>query len=379
MAEKKELNPSPRFPSGDYPKLSPNPNQVDGLVNKTGEKPNTQVVNLPKEQEKRCLTVSEVIALIKLIAPQYGADNVKFKVDNIKSLTDAQCEDLEVGDMVAKKTGNQYHVYVVTYKEKNQGLCLTYTDASVVETQSYDYTEGHWVYNSEDKTDFSNIGGLPEVTALDNGKVLEVINGVWGKGLSKANAIKPPLSTTLIDEEIELISGGTLMNGDFIGISNPQFYPAYNFGDALSGYVFGQNSSGQFVICSYEINDTTKQITNTGTWIMFNQSGGRYIDIKGPYGAVLNLNSRRKPQVEVALTNLGTITSTETATGSGFYKNDIPYTGGISNEDVINVKMSNGAVYQAINDTANSQLVIYTAVNFATNSISVSKCWKLAY
>ena len=40
---------------------------------------------------------------------------------------------------------------MVSYKKDDTGMCLTYADASVVETQSYDYTEGHWVYNSEDK------------------------------------------------------------------------------------------------------------------------------------------------------------------------------------------------------------------------------------
>lgn len=149
MAEKKELNPSPRFPSGDYPELSPNPNQVDGLVNKTGEQPNTQFVNPERKQENSNLTVSQVIYLIQ----KYGAEHVKFIVTNIKSLTDAQCEILKAGDIVVKKTGNQYHAYIVSYNENNQGLCLTYSDASVVETVSYDYIDGHWVYNSTDKSE----------------------------------------------------------------------------------------------------------------------------------------------------------------------------------------------------------------------------------
>lgn len=77
---------------------------------------------------------------------------VTIEVSNIRQLTDAQINGLQAGDIVAKKTGNQYHSYVVSYKENGQGICLTYTDASCVETVSYDLVGGHWVYNSTDIT-----------------------------------------------------------------------------------------------------------------------------------------------------------------------------------------------------------------------------------
>ena len=73
-------------------------------------------------------------------------------ITDMTKLTDDQCNALECGDIVLKKTGNQYHSYRVSYKEKNTGLCLTYVDATSVETISYDYTGGHWVYNSIDHT-----------------------------------------------------------------------------------------------------------------------------------------------------------------------------------------------------------------------------------
>lgn len=69
---------------------------------------------------------------------------------NMQSLSDDLLNSLRVGDVVQKKTGNQKHCYIVTYKEEKKGICLTYTDASCVETISYDYTDGHWVYNSKD-------------------------------------------------------------------------------------------------------------------------------------------------------------------------------------------------------------------------------------
>lgn len=73
-------------------------------------------------------------------------------ITDMTKLTTDQCNALECGDIVLKKTGNQYHSYRVSYKEKNTGMCLTYVDASVVETISYDYTDGAWVYNSTDHT-----------------------------------------------------------------------------------------------------------------------------------------------------------------------------------------------------------------------------------
>jgi len=44
------------------------------------------------------------------------------------------------------------HAYICTYKEDKAGICLSYFDASGIETVSYDYTDGAWVYNSTDKS-----------------------------------------------------------------------------------------------------------------------------------------------------------------------------------------------------------------------------------
>ena len=74
------------------------------------------------------------------------------EVEDITALTGAQLDALEVGAKVAKKTGTAKHLYIVSYKDaENGGLCLTYTDASTVETVSYDHTESGWAYNSTDK------------------------------------------------------------------------------------------------------------------------------------------------------------------------------------------------------------------------------------
>ena len=76
----------------------------------------------------------------------------KLEVTDITKIKSDKINKLKCGDIVAKVTGNQHHSYRVSYKEEYHGICLTYVDASVVETVSYDYSDGAWVYNSTDVT-----------------------------------------------------------------------------------------------------------------------------------------------------------------------------------------------------------------------------------
>lgn len=86
------------------------------------------------------------------ILGELAAAAAPIEVSDITALTGDQLDALEVGAKVAKKTGTAKHLYVVSYKDaENGGLCLTYTDASTVETVSYDHTESGWAYNSTDK------------------------------------------------------------------------------------------------------------------------------------------------------------------------------------------------------------------------------------
>lgn len=83
------------------------------------------------------------------------ADGTVVKSNAITDITKIPGEILsavECGEVIVKKTTNQYHSYRVSYKEENTGICLTYVDATTVETVSYDYTDNTWVYNSTDKT-----------------------------------------------------------------------------------------------------------------------------------------------------------------------------------------------------------------------------------
>lgn len=82
---------------------------------------------------------------------------VGVEVEDITAIPADMLDSLECGDVVVKKTGNQRHAYWVSYKGDGagEGMCLTYTDASVVETVSYDRTDEGWAYNSTDKTPLS--------------------------------------------------------------------------------------------------------------------------------------------------------------------------------------------------------------------------------
>ena len=91
---------------------------------------------------------------VKLVDDQGTADISDDKkkeilhVTDIKALTTKQCNALNVGDQIIKKTGNQQHLYTVTYKEEKQGLCLSYIDAENAETVAYDYngTTKQWAW-----------------------------------------------------------------------------------------------------------------------------------------------------------------------------------------------------------------------------------------
>lgn len=76
---------------------------------------------------------------------------VKANVSDIKSLSNEVIDNLRCGDVVLKEDTSGKHAYLVSFKS-DTGLCLTYCDASCIETQSYDKSGDNWVYNSEDKT-----------------------------------------------------------------------------------------------------------------------------------------------------------------------------------------------------------------------------------
>lgn len=84
---------------------------------------------------------------------------------NIRTLTTADINKLKAGDIVLKEDETGKHAYVVSYKKDGTGICMTYTDATYVETISYDYNSvtKEWTYNSMDATEIQ-----PKLTAGSN-------------------------------------------------------------------------------------------------------------------------------------------------------------------------------------------------------------------
>lgn len=90
--------------------------------------------------------------IYKAICALAPVPSQKIVVTNMTTLTKQQLDALNVGDQVIKVTGNQKHLYIVTYKGEGsgEGICITYTAAGYGETVSYDRTASGWQYNSTD-------------------------------------------------------------------------------------------------------------------------------------------------------------------------------------------------------------------------------------
>lgn len=115
-------------------------------------------------------------------------------VANITTIEDSVLNKLKVGDVVRKITNKQRHCYVVSYKEEEHGICLSYFDAGYTETVSYDYTEGHWVYNSTDVVPIPEEKSDAEIKALAKEEVESASSGT-------------------VQDVLGLDSGGNLVKG----------------------------------------------------------------------------------------------------------------------------------------------------------------------
>lgn len=113
----------------------------------------------------------------------------------------------------------------------------------------------------------AELSGLPEVTPLDNGKVLEVIAGAWAKGRKKVNVIDAPATSTLTDDIIDIIAEGTVMNGDLhmgeLTYHNPMLFGFDKSKNQWRGYgiACGVSYAATSVLFEYIINKTTKVIS----------------------------------------------------------------------------------------------------------------------
>ena len=135
--------------------------------------------------------------MLKEILVNTVDSSIPTEVANIEAIDSEVLDSLQVGDKIAKITGKQKHLYVVTYKGEGigEGICLTYVDAGLIETVSYDYTADGWVYNSTDKHE---PGPEPEV-----GCRIEYL-GITEETYSRENAIQTDIIVQKHDR-LELI------------------------------------------------------------------------------------------------------------------------------------------------------------------------------
>ena len=98
------------------------------------------------------LMIHEDLLLLAGVGAKSGSLR-RYETSNILELDGSVLDALRCGDQVLKITGNQRHLYTVTYKGEGvgEGICLTYIAAGLIETVSYDRTESGWSYNSTDK------------------------------------------------------------------------------------------------------------------------------------------------------------------------------------------------------------------------------------
>ena len=73
--------------------------------------------------------------------------------------------------------------------------------------------------------------------------------------------IDPPSSTTLTDEEIEKITSGAFIQGEFLGIKNPVLFPAYESAGIYRGLVISVKQNTVPIITAYYITVATKVIS----------------------------------------------------------------------------------------------------------------------
>lgn len=95
---------------------------------------------------------TDIVYWLEQIYEALGGKDKPQSVTDVTGLTDAQLDALKVGDAVAKVTGKQKHLYLVTYKGEGEGegIVLTYNACGYGEAVAYDRTDSGWQYNSTD-------------------------------------------------------------------------------------------------------------------------------------------------------------------------------------------------------------------------------------
>lgn len=207
---------------------------------------------------------------------------VFYEVDNIQALTDDECNKLRCGDVLLKKTENQRHAYRVSYKEDGVGMCLTYVDCENAETIAYDYTGGHWVFNSKDVT---ALGGHTdaEVKALAVDAVEEAVSGTLQEvlGLDSSGNLKKGS-----------VSGGTKLYKHSLAMQNSPTKKTFKIATADNSITFDTTTSNMSkiitIICTRAekiLSTTDYQQLGEVLYVRFAYSTSSVVGIRTSYSA----------------------------------------------------------------------------------------------
>ena len=141
------------------------------------------MANKSKKNVKRMVEdLSEQVA-----EEAYGEIDINmYDVEDITAISGDILDKVKCGDIINKLDVSGRHSYRVSYKKAGTGICMTYCDASVVETVSYDFTGGIWVYNSTDVTPIpgGGSGGNEVYKEID---VSDINNATLADVFSKLN------------------------------------------------------------------------------------------------------------------------------------------------------------------------------------------------
>lgn len=170
---------------------------------------------------------------IKSAGYLYKGGNDVVTVSDIKDIDSDIIDKLQCGDIVLKHDSSGNHAYIVSYRGAT-GICLTYTDASVIETQSYDLIDNEWIYNSEDKM---NINSFEEIVDKDGHKrfiegdgeplVQTGVEIVYCKWSLSGSHLMFVLAGTIEDETV-LADGTTLATYTLPKWIFDKIYPVWN-------------------------------------------------------------------------------------------------------------------------------------------------------
>lgn len=178
------------------------------------------------------------------------------EVSDVKALSNSQIDLLRCGDYLVKKDASGEHAYKVTFKS-DTGMCLTYHDASVIETQSYDKVDGNWVYNSEDKTEnLLDVATKEDIEGgtLENAKPLYfhpitiVLAGQYAITMIIINNQSEAFTKTTLIQYLsaETTRGRYMLNGSYYTSGEDGFYlsPSYVIYRNNDLYLYGIDSNG---------------------------------------------------------------------------------------------------------------------------------------